>query len=351
MLNRRATFGLTMLAGVALLVASCSSSGGDKGSGGGGGGGTPGSGAKKKVTIMLGGLAMTQAPFYVAQKEGFFGDNSLDANITVSPNGVTTAISAAVGGSVLVSVFGAGGAIPAIEKGAPMKVVGVTVLGYNSAIVVNTDYAKKHSLSLTASLADRVKAMQGAKIGIYTAGGSDEQLVRYLFNYYKLPIGNTRFVPLGDQAGLLAGLTRGAVDFTAASSPLDAHAVEGGKGERYILSTDLTPLARYPYSVAVASTGTIKGKADQLQGLLAAFTKACGFMKSDPDKAKADLKSTFSGLSDTDFNAEFQSEVNALPDSTVLSDQDFSVLKSFYKTSSGSDLKLSREQLFATVGG
>jgi NitT/TauT family transport system substrate-binding protein len=278
---------------------------------------------------MLGGLAMTQAPFYVAQKEGFFAKNGLNANITISPNGVATAISAAVSGSALLSVFGAAGAIPAIAKGAPMKIVGVTVLGYDSAIVVNTAYAKTQDLSPSSSLLDRVKSMQGATIGVYTAGGSDEQLVQYLFNYYKIPLGSTKFVPLGDQAGLLAGLDRGDVDFTAASSPLDAHAVEGGKGERYIPYTDLTPLAHYPYSVAIAGSNAISTQTSEIRGALAAFSEACAFMKSSPDQAKSDLKSTFSGLSTTDFNAEFETEVGALPDSTVLSGEDYGELQSF----------------------
>jgi NitT/TauT family transport system substrate-binding protein len=312
-----------------LLVASCSSSAGssDKTESG-----------TKNITIMLGGLAMTQAPFYVAQKEGFFAENGLNANITISPNGVATAISAAVSGSALLSVFGAAGAIPAIAKGAPMKMVGVTVLGYDSAVVVNTAYAKTHNLSPSSSLLDRVKSMQGATIGVYTAGGSDEQI----------PLGSTKFVPLGDQAGLLAGLDRGDVDFTAASSPLDAHAVEGGKGERYIPYTDLTPLAHYPYSVAIAGNNAISTQSSEIRGALAAFSEACAFMKSSPNQAKSDLKSTFSGLSTTDFNAEFETEVGALPDSTVLSGEDYDELQSFYKTSSGSTLTLGLQQIFAS---
>jgi NitT/TauT family transport system substrate-binding protein len=345
--GRSAVTRFAVLACGAILVAACSSNADSSSTNQS----STNQSGTKTVTIMLGGLAMTQAPFYVAQKEGFFAEHGLTANITISPNGVATAISAAVSGSALLSVFGAAGAIPAIEKDAPMKIVGVTVLGYDSAIVVNTAYAKSHNLSPSSSLLERVKSMQGATIGVYTAGGSDEQLVQYLFNYYKIPLGNTRFVPLGDQAGLLAGLDRGAVDFTAASSPLDAHAVEGGKGERYIPYTDLTPLAHYPYSVAIAGTNTISTQSSEIRDVLAAFDKACAFMKSSPNQALSDLKSTFSGLSATDFNAEFKTEVDALPDSTALSSEDYAELGSFFKTSSGSDLKLTRQQIFASEFG
>jgi NitT/TauT family transport system substrate-binding protein len=300
------------------------------------------------VTVMLGGLALTQAPLYVAASNGAYKRNGLNVNLTISPNGIATALSAVISGRALVSVFGASSAVQAIKQGAPIKIVGVTVQGYNSAIVVNSKYARAKGLSANATLAQRVRSMAGAKIGDYTANGSDEELVKYLFNYYHVPLGSTQFIPLGTEAGLLAGLGRGDVDFTAASSPLDAHAVEQGIGIRYIKPAELTTLRNYPYSVAVASDSAIKSHPAAIKALMGSFSEAAQSLKSNSAAWVPSLKKTFVGLSTSDFNDELKIEVAGLPDSTALTEQDYDELSSFYRATNGSPMGLSRAQVYAT---
>jgi len=152
-----------------------------------------------KLTIGTITLSLNNLPMYVAQDKGFYAKENLFVELVVL-NASTRAIPALIGGSTQISASSAMTTIRAVEKGAPLKIVG----GLINAPVYDLYAPAKYK---------SIKELKGTTIGVTGLITSDTVLMKemlkangleYPRDYAMLAIGGTPERWLAMQAGNVA---------------------------------------------------------------------------------------------------------------------------------------------------
>jgi NitT/TauT family transport system substrate-binding protein len=138
------------------------------------------------------------APFYSAQKLGYYQADGLNVAIHTS-TGSSDAVARVASGKAQIGLADAPTALLAIGKGLPLKIVGILLVHSAQA----TETLKSSGITTVQSLADK-------NVGI-TPAGAERQLITALFKINKVDPNNVSFVSIQAQSGK-ADLLSGKVD-------------------------------------------------------------------------------------------------------------------------------------------
>src|SRR5262249_32126444 len=129
------------------------------------------------------------------------------------------------------------------------------VNGYTIPMVLRKEVATKRGVTAHSSLADRVKAMKGLKMGITTPGAGTDLLVRYLMLTHGFqPDRDLQIVPVGGVDTMRAALESGRIDGCSCLIPVDIVAVKSGLAVPFLdPGTDVPALRGVHFSVVHSS--------------------------------------------------------------------------------------------------
>jgi NitT/TauT family transport system substrate-binding protein len=344
-LSRREVLRRGSLAGAALLVAAC--------------GGTPtseqaGSGRPStavatpktitKVTLLESGSgSMGWAANYVALEAGYFADEGLDVDYQYAT--VQAAVAAVVAGSAFLTFSGAPTILSPIAKGSPVRIVSVAAAEYTSLFVGTPTFLSQRGITSTSSLAERMKALRGAKIGINSPGDSSDQVLRFLLKRYTdfNPESDLTIVPLKDAAGQLAAIARGAVDVVIQSPPTPQQAEAQGLGRVFIRPQEVPEMKGYPYLVVSANQSELQNRLPIVTAAVKAIAKGTQLLRQDSAKAKPFVRKRLSGFAQDAFDLAYEEMRATLPSTPVLTKNQFTTISNF-NAALGTPLGLSYEQ-------
>lgn len=141
-----------------------------------------------------------------------------------------------------------------------------------------------------APLAERVKALQGKKIGITGPGSGTEALLTYLLKQQGLSAKtDVTMVNLGaDASASIGALKAGRVDALSFFQPIGQQAVATGVGRIYISPArgDVPQLTGATHGVLFTTQEVIDSKGKALSAFLRAIAKAEQTITNDPAKAQ-----------------------------------------------------------------
>lgn len=283
-----------------------------------------------KATIVLGGKVITWAPAYVAVCEGYFSDHGLDVDLTVSPQGTTSAIAGLVSGDALAALTGAPPAVAPIREGAPVQMLFNASLGYSVQIVAsNKTLAAKH-VTKESSLEDRVKALKGETVAILNPGDSIDQLLRFVLPKYGMdPDKDIRMLALNNYSNMFAAMKIDKIGALSGSPPNGNQAESLGIGQILFSGDEFSELKNYPYLVGSANTRELKQNPDRVKALVAGMGDAMKLLRDDPNAAKSCLRKEFSELDQKTFDAAYDYTVKSVPDSPLITPEVFKSLSDF----------------------
>jgi ABC-type nitrate/sulfonate/bicarbonate transport system substrate-binding protein len=323
-LSRRDFLTASALAGAGLWITAC---GGTSSSG-------PATSAAPKTTtkvtmIESGSGAMGWAPNYVAIEAGYFKEEGLEVDYQYAA--VQAAVAAAVSGSSFMSFSGASVALTAIAKGAPIRVVNVESGQYTAELAATPAFLNSRSVSATSPLADRVKALKNAKVGIFQPGDSTDQMLRFLLKQHSSLNPNTdlMIVSLKDQPSMLAALQRASVDVIVASPPTPEQAQSQGTAKIYIKPQEVPQLSGFPYLIGIANQSDIQSRLSLVTGAVRAIARGVELLRKDPKTAQPMVRTHLPSFAADVFDLSYQAMLTMLPKSPVLSKAQFSVFTSF----------------------
>lgn len=316
---------LPVLVAALALALGLTSCGDDGGAGGGSGDQDLG-----KATIVLGGKVITWAPAYVAVCQGYFTDHGLDVDLTVSPQGTTSAIAGLVSGDALAALTGAPPAVAPIREGAPVQMLFNANLGYSVQVVGSAKMLAKKHITKDASLEDRVKALRGETVAILNPGDSIDQLLRFVLPKYGMdPDKDIRMLALNNYQNMFAAMKIDKIGVLAGSPPNGNQAESQGIGQILFSGNEFTELKQYPYLVGSANTRELKSNPDRVKALVAGIDDAMRLLRDDPDAAKPCLRKEFGDLDDKTFDAAYADTVASVPDSPLITPEVFQALSDF----------------------
>jgi ABC-type nitrate/sulfonate/bicarbonate transport system substrate-binding protein len=177
------------------------------------------------ITIALSSSSLGPAAPRVAKELGLFEKRGLSAKIVPMDSG-NTALAALISKSADAAMVGSGTIIAAQARGQNVVIIANGYGGFATTMVLSKEVADKLGVSQSASVQDRLKAVDGLLIGTPepTAGST------LGFKNAAATVGATMRFTYMSQQSMPAALERGAIQGYLASAPYWAGPVANGKG-------------------------------------------------------------------------------------------------------------------------
>jgi ABC-type nitrate/sulfonate/bicarbonate transport system substrate-binding protein len=183
----------------------------------------------RKVSIAIASSSIPGGTARIAKEMGLFKKHRIDATVTIMDNG-SVASAALLSGSVNFSTSAGNEAVLAQVRGQKMVSIANLYTNFSAVVVLAKDIAGKLKVSVSAPVAEKLKALDGLLIASPDPKSS--------FTFAMKPAvestgAKARFTYMA-QSAMIAGLDSGAVQGFLASSPIWATPVLRGTGLAWI---------------------------------------------------------------------------------------------------------------------
>lgn len=249
----------------------------------------------QKVPISYSSSGITSIEFFIAKEKGYFHDEGLEPQLVqMSAN---QAIVAGVNGD-LVGLSSIGSAIRAIQRGAPLKTVSVSLRRPLFWLIARPEYKT-------------VKELKGKRMGIVTIGGSQHTAARKMLALGGLdPDRDITTVQAGEEALQLQALAAGAIQVSAISPPWVL--IGRDKFKMNILDSSIDKFASIQNGLAVSSK-TLQEKPELVKKMLRAKARAARYF----DQNESEMSQLLAKMWATDVATALESYRLSKPAFTV----------------------------------
>ena len=265
--------------------------------------------AADKIVVAEGAHVIGYLAVYIAKDEGYFTQEGLDVDI-VPTRGSAQAVAAIIGGSADVALATISDLANAVSQGRSLKVIAGITNQPQMMLTVSADFAKKHNISASSPLDQRVKALKGGTFAISAPGSMTDDVMRTLLimgNYS--PDQDAQIIALGGSGSeMLGALARHSIDGFVLSSPAGNQAEADGKGIILVnLMTGEVPKYKDMMFQAVASTPQIiASKHELLTKFVRAIARAQKLIATNKEKALGLGKKAFPNIDPAVFKSAFE---------------------------------------------
>lgn len=273
-----------------------------------------------KLTITSGGDGMHYFPFYVARGGGFFAKEGIDAD-WVNVNSGTRQAASIMGGSADMTPMAFLHVIKARGEGADIVAIGDVFDVYGMTIVLSNEAIARKGIKLNMSTDEKVKRLEGLKIGISSPGSSTDALIRSVLvaRGYD-PDKTVSLLPFGAGTSILAAFEKKLTDGVVYVAPIPEIIEQKGLGKTIInpFKNEVPELVNVPYVVAATSRATLEKKPELMRRAMRALAKAMDFAQTHPAETAKIMRQYFPDLDETLFQTVVETYRKATPRSPVL---------------------------------
>lgn len=225
----------------------------------------------QKVAISYSSSGITSIEFFIAREKGYFKDEGLEPQLVqMSAN---AAIAAGITGD-LAGLSSIGSAIRAVQRGAPLRAVSVSLRRPLFWLIARPEYKS-------------VKELKGKNMGIVTFGGSQHTAARKLIALGGLdPDKDLTTIQAGEEARQLQALVTNAIQVSAISPPWVL--LGRDKYKMNILDSSIDKFASIQNGLAV-SVKTLNEKPDLVRRMLRAKARAGRYFEQNEKEVSQTL--------------------------------------------------------------
>lgn len=238
----------------------------------------------------------------LGQDAGFFKKHGLTLEILYTEGGGQTQ-QAVISGSVDIGIgVGTYGVLGAFGKGAPVRVIG------NSMVGARDLYWYVPSTSAIQSIKDA----DGKSIAYSTTGSSTDLVVRGFQRVFKIKLNP---VAAGSPASTFTQTMSGQIDIGWASPPFGVEAAQAGRTRIVGRGSDVPEFADESVRVMIANAGAVARKTDVIERYMDAYRETLAWLYSDP--AALDAFAKWAGVTPAlakQVRDEFYPRANMEPD-------------------------------------
>lgn len=278
-----------------------------------------------KVTMTLGSDGYHYLLHYITEGAGLYKAEGLAVEIVRFSSG-SKIIASVLGGSADVSMVNIGNTTLAIEKGGNIATLMTLYTVMPFAVVLTNDAMKKTGITAAMPLDERIKRLKGLKIATTGPGSGTEQFIRTLFVARGMnPDKEVTLQGLGDGGTMLAAMEAKAIDGFVLGSPVTNQAEQKGLGKIAIsgIAGEVPEFNGLTYLGLIASHEAIEKKKPALQAMVRALTRGIKFAKDNPAEARRLARAHFSDLDEPTFNLTYPEHMKGVPESPVLSPEQY----------------------------
>jgi NitT/TauT family transport system substrate-binding protein len=171
------------------------------------------------------------------------------------------------------------------------------------------------------SIDEKVKRLEGLKIGISSPGSSTDALIRSVLvaRGYD-PDKTVSLLPFGAGTSILAAFEKKLTDGVVYVAPIPEIIEQKGLGKTIInpFKNEVPELINVPYVVIATSRATLEKKPDLMRRAMRALAKAMDFAQTHPAETAKIMRQYFPDLDETLFQTVVETYRKATPRSPVL---------------------------------
>ena len=238
----------------------------------------------------------------LGQEAGFFRKHGLTLELLYTEGGGQTQ-QAVISGSVDIGIgVGTYGVLGAFSKGAPVRVIGNSMVGAHDL----------YWYVPAASPVQSIKDADGKSIAYSTTGSSTDLVVRGFQRVFKIQL---KSVAAGSPASAFTQTMSGQIDIGWASPPFGVEAAQAGRTRIVGRGSDVPDFADQSVRVMIANARSLAQKADAVSRYMDAYRETLAWLYSDP--AALDAYAKWAGVSPAlarQVRDEFYPRANMEPD-------------------------------------
>ena len=238
----------------------------------------------------------------LGQDAGFFKKHGLTLEILYTSGGGETQ-QAVISGSVDIGIgVGSYGVLGAFGKGAPVRVIGNSMVGAHDLYWYVPAASPVHS----------IKDAAGKSIAYSTTGSSTDLVVRGFERTFKVKLNP---VATGSPPATFTQTMSGQVDIGWASPPFGVEAAQAGRTRIVARGSEVPEFADETVRVMIANAGSLARKGDAIERYMDAYRDTLTWMYSDP--ASLDAYAKWAGVTPAlakQVRDEFYPRTNMEPD-------------------------------------
>src|SRR5262249_30143685 len=226
---------------------------------------------------------------HLIRQQGYFEELGLDPTMLSVADGSKLMGAIISGGSDICAMSGFSQVLPAIEKGARMKLTGTA-----GQLAVQTIYTTRPNIKT-------VKDLEGRTVGVGSLGALLHQMMVAILRKKSGDLAKVTFANIGSSADVFRAVVAGTVD--AGPGQVDVYDQQEKYKVHSLADGDLwVELPEYTYQGSFTSQRTIDSKRDVLVRTLAAYLKLYRFI-SGPNSQEAFVKARLAALGAKDAKA------------------------------------------------
>ncbi|HEX6438729.1 MAG TPA: ABC transporter substrate-binding protein [Candidatus Binatia bacterium] len=230
------------------------------------GGGISDAEALDKVRIAVSNPNMPNLTVAMAQHNGFFTEENIEAEIIrMNPNIAVTAL--ATGDVDYCQLFG--GVVSGAMAGLPIRIVAGYLDNWPMTLIAQPEFKN-------------LKDLKGKTLGISSFGATPDLAARMMLKQFGIDAEKEiKILALGSDAARLTALKQRVVDFIVISPPADTQMEKQG----YNIMARAYELFSFPYLGLGTHTRKIKEKPDEIRRTIKATIRANRFIRDNRDEA------------------------------------------------------------------
>lgn len=213
----------------------------------------------------------------LGQDAGFFKKHGLTLEILYTEGGGQTQ-QAVISGSVDIGIgVGTYGVLGAFGKGAPVRIIGNSMIGARDLYWYVPATSPIHS----------IKDGAGKSIAFSTTGSSTDLVVRGFQHVFDIKLNP---VAAGSPASTFTQTMSGQIDIGWASPPFGVEAAQTGRIRIVGRGSDVPDFADQSVRVMIANAGAVARKTDAIDRYMAAYRETLAWLYADPAALEAYAK-------------------------------------------------------------
>lgn len=241
--------------------------------------------AADKLKVVISSTSFAWLPLYVADGAGFFEKEGLEVEIINVKDGAVV-VTAILNGDADVAGVGGNSVFAARAAGQPVRLLSPMNTEYTSTIFGRKDLFTKLGITAKSTLAERIRAFKGLKIGVISFNGGQHTMFRFLFAKYADGANVDKvaeIVPIGDSSNTLAAMRRGAIDVSAFSPPVAEKAVADGYGVILVdtIGGDVPETRGMVFTAMAVTESAMKEKSAKLEAFVRGLNAADILIQTD----------------------------------------------------------------------
>jgi len=238
----------------------------------------------------------------LGQEAGFFKKHGLTLEILYTEGGGQTQ-QAVISGSVDIGIgVGTYGVLGAFGKGAPVRIIGNSMIGARDLYWYVPATSPIHS----------IKDAAGKSIAFSTTGSSTDLVVRGFQRVFDIKLNP---IAAGSPVSTFTQTMSGQIDIGWASPPFGVDAAQTGRTRIVGRGSDVPDFADQSVRVMIANAGAVARKTDAIDRYMAAYRETLAWLYADP--AALDAYAKWAGVTPVlakEVRDEFYPRANMEPD-------------------------------------